>query len=243
MAAATTMTTTRRHFALAAVLALAVFCCCLPAAAAGKQYRVGGEAGWCVPPPEGKDKYYDNWAANITFYVDDSLGTYSRPHAQITHRSSKHPPLIKSLVFRSAGLAEFVYKNDSVLRVSKAGYYHCNETAGDAAPRDGRTVFRLDAPGDAYFASADLQRCGMGERLAVSVLAAAAAQPPAPSPTSWSSSAPGPWSWVLSPAASAPAGDHSAAAPVAVALSCSAHALVLVVVAVALALQMAPGLV
>jgi hypothetical protein len=137
-----------------------------------------------------------------------------------------------------------VYKNDSVLRVSKAGYYHCNETAGDAAPRDGRTVFLLDAPGYAYFASADLQHCGTGERLAVSVLAGLPA--PAPSPSSpWSSSAPGPWSWVLSPSPSSsapsPSGEHSAAAALLVASS-SAHAVVLVV-AVALALGMAAGFV
>ncbi|CAD6247509.1 unnamed protein product [Miscanthus lutarioriparius] len=214
MAAAPPMTSSRRLFALAAVFVLAA--CCLPAAAAapqGKQYRVGGEDGWRVPPPEGEDKYYDNWASNITFYVDDSL--------------------------------EFVYKNDSVLRVSKAGYYHCNETAGDAAPRDGRTVFLLDAPGYAYFASADLQHCGMGERLAVSVLTATAGLPaPAPSPSSpWSSSAPGPWSWVLSPSSSAPSpsGEHSAAAAMLVASS-SAQAVVLVV-AVALALAMAAGFV
>ena len=135
--------------------------------------------------------------------------------------------------------AEFVYKNDSVLRVSKAGYYHCNETAGDAAPRDGRTVFLLDAPGYAYFASADVQHCGMGERLAVSVLAATPSLPaPAPSPSSpWSSSAPGPWSWVLSPSSSAPSpsGEHSAAAALLVASS-SAQA-------VALALAMAAGFV
>ncbi|CAD6251337.1 unnamed protein product [Miscanthus lutarioriparius] len=194
MAAQATMTS-RRLFALAAVFVLSD--CCLPAAAAapqGKQYRVGGEDGWRVPPPENKDKYYDTWASNITFYVDDTL--------------------------------EFVHKNDSVLRVSKAGYYHCNETAGDAAPRDGRTVFLLDAPGYSYFASADLGHCGMGERLAVSVLATASL-PPAPSPSSSWSSAPGPWSWVLSPSSSAPvasspSGQPSAAAALVAASSANA---------------------
>ncbi|KAL5211334.1 hypothetical protein ABZP36_022181 [Zizania latifolia] len=81
--------------------------------------------------------------------------------------------------------AEFVYKNDSVIKVSKAGYYHCNETAGIGAgpgvPRDGRTLFLLDEPGYAYFASADLDHCHKGERLMVNVLAA---EPPAPAPTS-----------------------------------------------------------
>lgn len=135
-----------------------------------------------------------------------------------------------------------MYKNDSVLRVSKAGYYHCNETAADAAPRDGRTVFLLDGPGFAYFASADLAHCGMGERLAVSVLAAGTAgglpaPTPSPSPSS-SSSAPGPWSWVLSPSsASAPSpyGEHSAAAALLVVAASSAHAVVLVVAVALLA--------
>jgi hypothetical protein len=131
--------------------------------------------------------------------------------------------------------AEFVYKNDSVLRVSKAGYYHCNETAADAAPRDGRTVFLLDGPGFAYFASADLAHCGMGERLAVSVLAAGSLPAPAPSPSSSSSSsAPGPWSWVLSPSPS-PSGEHSAAAALPVVAASSAHAVVLVVAVALLA--------
>lgn len=128
-----------------------------------------------------------------------------------------------------------MYKNDSVLRVSKAGYYHCNETAADAAPRDGRTVFLLDGPGFAYFASADLAHCGMGERLAVSVLAAGSLPAPAPSPSSSSSSsAPGPWSWVLSPSPS-PSGEHSAAAALPVVAASSAHAVVLVVAVALLA--------
>lgn len=140
-------------------------------------------------------------------------------------------------LFRFGSAAEFVYKNDTVLRVSKAGYYHCNETVADAAPRDGSTIFLLDAPGDAYFASADLLHCGWGERLAVTVLATAGAGlPPAPSPSP-SSSAPGPWAWVWppsasAPAASAPSGDHSAAAELLVAAS-SARAVVLVVAVLA----------
>ncbi|KAL5647636.1 hypothetical protein ACJX0J_041991, partial [Zea mays] len=56
---------------LLALLALAV--CCLPAAARVKRYRVGGKEGWRVPPLEDKEKYYDNWASNITFYNDDIL--------------------------------------------------------------------------------------------------------------------------------------------------------------------------
>ncbi|KAG2657240.1 early nodulin-like protein 1 [Panicum virgatum] len=158
----TAAATPRSLLALAAVLALAVSC--LQAAAKGTRYTVGGADGWRVPPPEDKERFYADWAANITFYVDDSV--------------------------------EFVYRNDSVMKVGKAGYYHCNETAPDAdaaAPRDGTTLFVLDAPGAAYFASADLAHCNMGQRLAVDVLADRAA--------------PEPW------AAPGPSAHHSAAAP------------------------------
>ena len=73
--------------------------------------------------------------------------------------------------------AEFVYKNDSVIKVGKAGYYHCIKTAPYVAPRDGTALFVLDAPGPAYFASADLDHCNMGQRLMVDVLADRAAPP------------------------------------------------------------------
>ena len=89
--------------------------------------------------------------------------------------------------------AEFVYYNDSVIKVGKAGYYHCIKTAPYVAPRDGTALFVLDAPGPAYFASADLAHCNMGQRLAVDVLADRAA--------------PGPW------AAPGPSAQRSAAAP------------------------------
>jgi len=76
--------------------------------------------------------------------------------------------------------AEFVYKNDSVIKVGKEGYYHCYEsyeTAPYAAPRDGTALFVLDAPGPAYFTSLDLDHCNMGQRLMVDVLADRAAPP------------------------------------------------------------------
>lgn len=81
-------------------------------------------------------------------------------------------------------VAEFEYRNDSVIKVSKAGYYHCNETAGvDAGdapvPGDGARVFYLYVPGFAYFASPDLGRCNEGQRLMINVLAAV---PPAAAP-------------------------------------------------------------
>ncbi|XP_062217631.1 early nodulin-like protein 17 [Phragmites australis] len=116
---------------------------------------------------------------------------------------------------------EFVYRNDTVMKVDKVGYYHCNETGAGAASRDGSMLFLLDAPGYAYFASADLDHCKMGERLMINVLAVD--QPPAPSP-SWSppsplqqAPAPAPSSWMMSPS-SARATDPSVASP-------SAHAM------------------
>ncbi|KAL6888949.1 hypothetical protein ACP4OV_009975 [Aristida adscensionis] len=176
----------RRRLLLA--LAAAALALVPAASAAGQMYRVGGADGWRVPPPEEKDTFYATWASGITFLVGDSL--------------------------------EFVYKNDSVLKADKAGYYHCNGTAaglpgagaGAAAPRDGSMVFLLDAPGDAYFTSADAEHCKMGERLMISVLPAAG-EPPAPTPAPLP--APGPWSWVVSPSstpAAGPEGHHHGAA-------------------------------
>ena len=73
--------------------------------------------------------------------------------------------------------AEFVYYNDSVIKVGKAGYYHCIKTAPYVAPRDGTALFVLDAPGPAYFTSLDLDHCNMGQRLMVDVLADRVAPP------------------------------------------------------------------
>ncbi|XP_051196366.1 early nodulin-like protein 17 [Lolium perenne] len=133
-------------------LLIAFLAVCCPASLAapplGKRYRVGGPEGWRVPPPVDKEMFYVKWASPITFFVEDSI--------------------------------EFVYKNDTVIKVSKAGYYHCNETVGvgtGPVPKDGSTLFLLDAPGFAYFASADLGHCADGQRLMINVLAA---EPPAP---------------------------------------------------------------
>ncbi|CAM0946028.1 unnamed protein product [Alopecurus aequalis] len=165
-------------FRLSALLVVFLVLCC-PASSVtplGKRYRVGGPEGWRVPPPADKEMFYVTWAAPITFFVEDSI--------------------------------EFVYKNDTVIKVSKAGYYHCNETAGVGTrpvPKDGSTLFLLDAPGFAYFASADLAHCSDGERLMINVLAAeppapAAPLPPAQAPTAPSSSQ----SWPSSPFSPAP---------------------------------------
>ncbi len=74
-------------------------------------------------------------------------------------------------------IEEFVYKNDSVVKVDKFGYYHCNATA--AAANDGSVLFLLDAPGFAYFSSADADHCKKGQRLMINVDSAPS---PAPAP-------------------------------------------------------------
>ncbi|KAF3339748.1 mavicyanin-like protein [Carex littledalei] len=63
----------------------------------------------------------------------------------------------------------FVYKNDSVIKVSKPGYYHCNESAIGVAPKDGSTLFTLDKPGFYYFVSGNLDHCMRGQRLTIEV--------------------------------------------------------------------------
>uniref|UniRef100_A0A0E0LCI9 Phytocyanin domain-containing protein n=1 Tax=Oryza punctata TaxID=4537 RepID=A0A0E0LCI9_ORYPU len=79
--------------------------------------------------------------------------------------------------FYVADTIEFVYKNDSVVKVDKFGYYHCNATA--AAANDGSVLFLLDAPGFAYFTSADAVHCKKGQRLMINVESAPS---PAPAP-------------------------------------------------------------
>ncbi|XP_064971348.1 early nodulin-like protein 17 [Musa acuminata AAA Group] len=99
--------------------------------------------------------------------------------------------------FRVGDSLAFDYKNDSVVRVSKRGYYHCNETGGGSASKDGSTVFLLDQPGFYYFVSGDVDHCKRGQRVMIEALDAQrppAAAGPAPSPlpssaVSWTATA------------------------------------------------------
>ncbi|KAK1313119.1 hypothetical protein QJS10_CPA06g00782 [Acorus calamus] len=77
-------------------------------------------------------------------------------------------------------LLDFVYNNDSVLAVDKAGYYHCNMSHPYATFNDGNTTIALDRPGIFYFVSGYPDHCKNGQRLIVRVLAL---HPPSPSPT------------------------------------------------------------
>ncbi|KAI0522537.1 hypothetical protein KFK09_004917 [Dendrobium nobile] len=84
----------------------------------------------------------------------------------------------------------FEYKNDSVIRVEKRGYYHCNESGNGAVFKDGRTVFLFDKPGLFYFVSSNFEHCKKGQRLMVDVMASH--RPPfpgAPGPSPASSTA------------------------------------------------------
>ncbi|CAM0910326.1 unnamed protein product [Alopecurus aequalis] len=103
---------------------------------------------------------------------------------------------------------EFMYKNDSVGKVNKYAYYHCNWTASAGttpANKDGSSLFLLDAPGFVYFASTDVKHCKRGQRLVLNVRARSLPAPaPAPAP---SAGAPTP------PIAGAPLSAHSPAAP------------------------------
>ena len=77
-----------------------------------------------------------------------------------------------------------MYKNDSVGKVNKYAYYHCNSTAtaGTApANKDGSSLFLLDAPGFVYFASTDAKHCKKGQRLMLNVKGRALSAP-APAP-------------------------------------------------------------
>uniref|UniRef100_J3MEZ3 Phytocyanin domain-containing protein n=1 Tax=Oryza brachyantha TaxID=4533 RepID=J3MEZ3_ORYBR len=125
---------------------------------------------------------------------------------------------------------EFVYKNDSVVKVDKFGYYHCNVTA--AAANDGSVLFLLDAPGFAYYSSTDAGHCKKGQRLVINVeaaptpapapaspiatppapAAAAPTPPPKPSPSPSPSPSPAPQEAATTSAAAAASSSSSAAA-------------------------------
>lgn len=74
-----------------------------------------------------------------------------------------------SFYFLKTSFPVFVYKNDSVIKVSKPDYYHCNETAIGVTPKDGRTLFTLEKPGSYYFMSGNIDHCNRGQRLMIEV--------------------------------------------------------------------------
>ncbi|KAK4361880.1 hypothetical protein RND71_017121 [Anisodus tanguticus] len=92
--------------------------------------------------------------------------------------------------------AGFEFRNDSVIRVDKWEFYHCNRTHPASGAKDSNTTVNLDRPGSFYFVSGDPEHCKNGQRLAVEVyplhpISDSPPQPismaPAPSPLSSSS--------------------------------------------------------
>ncbi|CAN4086856.1 unnamed protein product [Withania somnifera] len=89
----------------------------------------------------------------------------------------------------------FEYMNDSVIRVPKWEFYHCNKTHRASSAKDGNRTVKLDRVGPVYFVSGDPEHCKNGQRLAVDVypldpISESPPQPiseaPAPAPLSMS---------------------------------------------------------
>lgn len=94
--------------------------------------------------------------------------------------------------------AGFEYRNDSVLKVGKWEFFHCNRTHPASAGKDGTRTVNLNRAGSFYFVSGDPEHCKKGQRLAVEVLPLhpisespprPIPQAPAPSPLSSSAAA------------------------------------------------------
>ncbi|XP_072966049.1 early nodulin-like protein 7 [Typha angustifolia] len=83
----------------------------------------------------------------------------------------------------------FTYQNDSVVRVDKRGYYHCNESVHGTTFKDGNTLVVLDRPGFYYYVSGYIDHCKKGQRLMIEVIVdrrtppAISAPSPAPMPS------------------------------------------------------------
>ncbi|CAN4089004.1 unnamed protein product [Withania somnifera] len=63
----------------------------------------------------------------------------------------------------------FEYRNDSVIRVNKWEFYHCNKTHPASGAKDGNRTVKLNRDGPVYFVSGDPEHCKKGQRLAVEV--------------------------------------------------------------------------
>ena len=143
------------------------------------EYKVGDSDGWRAPA-ENDPGFYETCASKIQFLVGDSICQYRCPTSlNLSHNIHLfgHWCCI-NFPFRSV----FEYKNDSVVKVSKRGYYHCNETKQGSTFREGSTVFLLDKPGFYYFVSGDLEHCRKGQRLMVEVVGVPLPLVPSPSP-------------------------------------------------------------
>lgn len=100
----------------------------------------------------------------------------------------------------------FEYRNDSVIKVHKWEFYHCNRTHPVSSAKDGNRTFNLNRVGPVYFTSGDPEHCKKGQRLSIEVLPLhpISQSPPQPPPISVAPS-PAPLSYSLAAASSVPA--------------------------------------
>ncbi|CAI9114190.1 OLC1v1014850C1 [Oldenlandia corymbosa var. corymbosa] len=137
--------------------------------------------------------------------------------------------------FHVGDLLRFVYVNDSVVKVDKYGYYHCNVSGPEETVyTDGNnTLITLDKPGPVYFVSGYYDHCSAGQRLYVEVLplpSSGSSSPPPPPPPPSSTASPPEYYWGMSPAPSPLSNSGSGLA----AVSSSVHAAVALMTSVAL---------
>ncbi|KAM3380187.1 stellacyanin [Capsicum galapagoense] len=99
----------------------------------------------------------------------------------------------------------FEYRNDSVIKVHKWEFYHCNRTHPVSSAKDGNRTFNLNRVGPVYFTSGDPEHCKKGQRLSIEVLPLhpISQSPPQPLPISVAPS-PAPLSYSLAAASSVP---------------------------------------
>ncbi|GLJ11998.1 hypothetical protein SUGI_0181730 [Cryptomeria japonica] len=104
--------------------------------AATTSYTVGGSYGWIVPS---RNKLYDNWAANKTFKVGDSL------------------------VFN------FTANAHNVLQVTKTNYDNCSATSPLQTYLTAPATVNLTASGPHYYICGFPGHCLLGQKLAITV--------------------------------------------------------------------------
>ncbi|OEL13175.1 hypothetical protein BAE44_0025806 [Dichanthelium oligosanthes] len=178
------------------VAALAVLAVLLAASscADGRDFHVGGRAGWAPNPAEP----FNTWAERNRFQVNDTLVRASDD------------------MVVSCARAVFRYNKDAdaVLVVTPNHYDACNTTGPALRLGGGDSRFVFNSSGPYFFISADAGRCKAGERLIVVVLAvrnnngpstSSPSLSPPPTPKSSPSSTPPPPKSSSSPPVATPA--------------------------------------
>lgn len=111
------------------------------------EFKVGGLDAWAIPTG-GRTDLYQQWVANNTFKVGDSL-------------LFLYPP-----------------SQDSVIQVTRGAYSRCDISSPIATFHDGNTAFKFTQWGSYYFTSGVAGHCAKSQKLAVLVLGANGALPP-----------------------------------------------------------------